>query len=89
MAKDVDGRGDAASRRAAAAKDVDGRGGPADLVNDIVGRAAQMGGWLVVSFIAPVPARTISSSRRTAVATAIGEAASTIRAAAKKASSPK
>jgi hypothetical protein len=71
------------------AKDVDGRGGPADVVNEIVGRAAQMGGWLVVSFIAPVPARTRSSTRRAAVADAISEAAKTVRSTTTTSSSPK
>jgi hypothetical protein len=58
--KDVDGKGDVD-------KDVDGRGGPngsADLIGDIVSRATALGGWLVVSFVAPLPPSGMSSGRR-------------------------
>jgi len=53
MAKDVDGKGDVG-------KDVDGKGGltdSSDVVNDIVNRASALGGWLIVSIVAPLPPR--------------------------------
>ena len=58
--KDVDGKGDVD-------KEVDGRGGSngsADLIGDIVSRATALGGWLVVSFVAPLPPGGGSTSRR-------------------------
>ena len=52
MSKDVDKGG----RLPVSLKDVDSKGGAApDVVTDIIGRAAELGGWLIVSFIAPVP----------------------------------
>jgi hypothetical protein len=64
--KDVDGKGDVG-------KDVDGRGGAngsADLIGDIVSRATALGGWLVVSFVAPLPPSGVNTAPR-ADATAV------------------
>jgi hypothetical protein len=83
LEKDVDSRGDVE-------KDVDSRGGaaaaaaglfggcvpPAQVATDLFGRAAALGGWLLVSFVAPIPAcakpapRTPVSSRMRSVAAA-------------------
>ena len=63
MAKDVDGKGDVGKDvdgKGDAGKDVDGKGGLADsgdVVNDIVNRASALGGWLIVSIVAPLPPR--------------------------------
>ena len=70
MAKDVDGKGDDGKDvdgKGDAGKDVDGKGGlgdSGDVVNDIVSRASALGGWLIVSIVAPLPPRARRSSPR-------------------------
>lgn len=69
--KDVDSRGEID-------KDVDSRGGaasgaaggptgacvpPALVATDLFGRAAALGGWLIVSFVAPIPACATSTAK--------------------------
>ena len=77
MAKDVDGKGDVGKDvdgNGDAGKDVDGKGGlgdSGDVVSDIVNRASALGGWLIVSIVAPLPPRARRSAPRGSVRSAV------------------
>jgi len=95
--KDVEGKGGAGARvggKGETGKEVDGRGGPngsADLVNDIVNRATALGGFLVVSFVAPLPPSGMRTGNRSAPGALESKLADNMQAweAARKAPGPK